>query len=178
MINTIYIYFLHVGNEVPFYVGKTNNPRTRQTNHKRKKNNRNIKLEILDEVREDEWKFWECYWIEQFKQWGFKLENGNKGGGGVTKHSPQSKLKFSQSLKGRIVSDEWKRKNSLSSLLTNTSGPVYQFDKQNNFIKIWDAACLAEDYYNPGDRRKRDNIRACIRGRQKTAYGFIWKETY
>jgi len=178
MINTIHIYFLHNGDNIPFYVGKTNNVRTRQTNHRGKKKNQNIKLEILDEVREDEWKFWECYWIEQFKQWGFKLENGNKGGGGVTNHTLQSKLKFSQSLKGRVMSEEWKRKNSLNSLLTNTSGPVYQFDKQNNFIKKWDAACLAEDHYNPGDRRKRDNIRACIRGKQKTAYGFIWKETY
>jgi hypothetical protein len=52
---------------------------------------------------------------------------------------------------------------------------VLQLDKHNNLIKQWKAACVAEDYFNPGDRRRRDNIRACIRGEQKTAYGFIWK---
>jgi hypothetical protein len=178
MINIISIYFLHVGDGIPFYVGKTNNPRTRQTNHRSNNNNPNIILEVIDEVELSEWKYWECYWIEQFKHWGFKLKNGNNGGGGITNHTFESRLKSSKSLKGRIMNEDWKRKNSLSSLLTNTSGPVYQYDKQNNFIQTWEAACLAEDQYNPGDRRKRDNIRACIRGKQKTAYGFIWKENY
>ena len=93
MINTIHIYFLHNGDNIPFYVGKTNNVRTRQTNHRGKKKNQNIKLEILDEVREDEWKLWECYWIEQFKQWGFKLENKNNGGGGPSYWTDELKKK-------------------------------------------------------------------------------------
>ena len=176
MINTVYIYFLHKGNNIPFYVGKTKDIKVRQTNHRNKKNDQSIKLEVLDEVQENEWKYWECYWIEQFKQWGFDLKNGNRGGGGVTQHSLKSKLKTSSTLKGRTVTEEWRQKISQNTKLANISGPVYQYDKQENFIKKWDAACLAEDFYNPGDRRKRDNIRACVRGKQKTAYGFLWKE--
>jgi len=176
MIHTVYIYFLHIGDGVPFYIGKTKDPKTRQRNHKRKKNNKNIKLEVLDEIEEKTWKYWERYWIGQFKQWGFILTNKNNGGGGTTHHTFESKSKTSQSLKGRKVGKEWAQKISKSNLLINTSGPIYQYDKQNNFIQTWQAACLAEDHYNPGDRRRRDNIRACIRGKQKTAYGFVWKE--
>ncbi len=40
-------------------------------------------IEIIDIVNEDEWEFWECYWIAQFKAWGFNLTNGTIGGDGI-----------------------------------------------------------------------------------------------
>lgn len=40
-------------------------------------------IEVIDIVHEDEWEFWECYWIAQFKAWGFKLTNGTIGGDGI-----------------------------------------------------------------------------------------------
>ena len=42
---------------------------------------------LLDEVEENNWEFWERYWIQQFKQWGFNLSNKNNGGGGPLTHS-------------------------------------------------------------------------------------------
>lgn len=50
--------------------------------------------------------------------------------------------------------------------------PVLQFDLQNNFIKEWESAKEASISIG---RPKSDDIGACCRGRQKTAFGFIWK---
>ena len=49
---------------------------------------------------------------------------------------------------------------------------VHQYDKDGVFIKTWSSVKVAELYYSkdPG----KDNISACARGRQKTAYGYIW----
>jgi hypothetical protein len=40
-------------------------------------------INLIDEVKESEWEFWEIYWISQFKSWGFKLTNKTDGGEGV-----------------------------------------------------------------------------------------------
>jgi len=78
--NMTHIYILE-RDEVPFYVGKTKDTRRRLNKHRIDKG-RNINLVIIDEINEN-WRFWEKYWIEQFQQWGFILENKNSGGGGL-----------------------------------------------------------------------------------------------
>jgi hypothetical protein len=60
------IYYLHYGDNVPIYVGKSNRIQGRIPSH-RKKFGSDIVIEILDDVSLHEWKFWECFWIEQFK---------------------------------------------------------------------------------------------------------------
>lgn len=85
--NKAFIYYLE-NNKVIFYIGKTKNPRSREADWKREFGEE-IKLFILDEVEEYEWKIWEMYWISQFKTWGFKLINQNKGGGGPHKHTDE-----------------------------------------------------------------------------------------
>jgi group I intron endonuclease len=50
--------------------------------------------------------------------------------------------------------------------------PIHQYDLQGNFIKEWINAIEAELFYN---KKGGDNIRACVRGKQKTAYGYVWK---
>jgi hypothetical protein len=80
------------------YVGKTVNPKQRRHNHSNvardkgtykrnwinqlKQNKLRPVFEIVDEVQED-WKFWERYWIQQFKVWGFSLTNATLGGEGL-----------------------------------------------------------------------------------------------
>lgn len=44
------------------------------------------KIDEIDIVPYDEWKFWEKYWISQFLTWGFKLTNKTEGGEGYTTH--------------------------------------------------------------------------------------------
>lgn len=78
------------------YVGKTNNIQKRYLHHLKvfRKNHKDqwvksliVKnkvpvIEILDEVNELEWRFWEQYWISQIKSWGFNLTNQTNGGEG------------------------------------------------------------------------------------------------
>lgn len=77
------IYLLEKDN-IPFYIGKSTSSKKRLWFHKQAFGE-NINRIVIDKVNKDEWKFWECYWIEQFTQWGFDLKNKNKGGGGPTK---------------------------------------------------------------------------------------------
>ncbi len=82
------------------YIGKANNPITRLeyghlSNSSLKtstiKNNwikslqkKNLKpiLEIIDEIAENEWRFWEPHYISLYKSWGFSLTNDPKCPGG------------------------------------------------------------------------------------------------
>ena len=94
------IYYLHNGNDIPFYVGKTINLKARLRGHK-KIYGSHIQLEIIDKVDTTKWVFWEKYWISQFKTWGFELTNANNGGGGVAFCTPNHKQKISQAQKGK-----------------------------------------------------------------------------
>ncbi|MDC3250316.1 NUMOD1 domain-containing DNA-binding protein [bacterium] len=112
-----YIYYLHRGDNIPFYVGKTINKGLRKAEH-RWKNKGNCKPEfvIVDEIPTEEWIFWEKYWVSQIKTWGFELENKTQGGGGVAFKTPESRKKQSQSLMGHIISDKTKEKMRQSAL--------------------------------------------------------------
>lgn len=107
-----YIYFLEK-NHIPFYVGKTKYPTKRKHKHYQIYGN-DIKLFILDEIEDEYWKYWESYWIEQFKCWGFNLLNKNKGGGGPEKYTNEQKQKMCKSRKvgtGEKISKTLKNNN-------------------------------------------------------------------
>jgi len=180
------IYFIHNGDNTPFYIGKSNRPQGR-VGHHRKNFGENITLEIIDKVPLNEWKFWETYWIEQFKSWGFDLKNKNKGGGGATKQNFSSQrnkkiakanMGMSKSHKGKPLSEEHKAaiKKTRGFLkdreVTWLSQPVLQYDLDGNFIKEF--ASQTEAQYIMG-KPNSDGIGACCRGNQKTAYGYKWK---
>ena len=110
----IYIYFLSK-NDIPFYIGKSNNPVRRKHKHYTTYGT-GVKLEIIDSCDNDKqtWKSLESYWIDQFTQWGFKLENKNKGGGGPTNYNEESKQKMSKPRKegtGLKISNTLKNNN-------------------------------------------------------------------
>lgn len=108
---TTFIYTLSEpgDNGVVRYVGKSGDPGFRlEKGHKKEKGNSHKNhwlksllkqglepvLEILDEVPENEWRFWEMYYISLVKSWGFNLVNDPKllGGEGWSKgHSPWNK---------------------------------------------------------------------------------------
>ena len=91
--------------------------------------------------------------------------------------SDEKRKKMSNAQKGKIVSDESKRKNSeahqeICMLGNNPNAkPVDQYDKIGKFIKHYD--CAQSAYLETGI--SADGINACCRGEQKTAGGFIWK---
>ena len=97
---TTHIYYLE-REGMPFYIGKTNKPSNRQNSHRAKRKDFTLNLYILDEVPVNEWKYWESFYISLFKNWGFRLENKNDGGGGMTYQSPLTRIKISNKTKGK-----------------------------------------------------------------------------
>lgn len=179
------IYYLHKGDNIPFYVGKSNNPKWRISPHK-KTFGKNIILEELDNVPLDEWKFWECFWIEQFKIWGYSLQNKNKGGNGtdVNPNFPPSrganisKANTGKKMahKGKPLSEEHKEKIKQTRQFLKTreitwlQTPVLQYDLEGNFIQEFGS--LREAQYIM-KKPKGKGISAVCNGTQKTAYPII-----
>lgn len=180
------IYYLYDKDGIPFYVGKTNHINDRKYKHKRKYGF-DITMEILEEVETSSWRFWEAYYISLFKSWGFKLTNQNNGGGGLTtvNFSKDRNIKISMANKGktspnknRSLTEEHKAKikakrgHLLGRKNTWQSHPVIQYDLEGNIVQEWESQMAAQIAFN---KPKSDGIGAVCRGKQKTAYGFIWK---
>jgi hypothetical protein len=113
MMTFIYTLSDPITNEIR-YVGKTKNPSDRLKGHIKEsykkntyknnwvnglitKNNTPI-MEIIDEVEEN-WQFWESFYIYLFKSWGFNLTNMTDGGEGVSFCSNIIRKKISDRLK-------------------------------------------------------------------------------
>lgn len=117
MESKVYIYTLeHPVTGVIRYVGKTINPKSRLKGHmwgcgakirsksqswiySIKKDGLKPVMKILDEVTESTWSDAEMYWIEQFRQWGFKLYNEVAGGYGAPgrKHTEEQRKLMTES---------------------------------------------------------------------------------
>jgi hypothetical protein len=200
------IYILEKNN-IPFYIGKAKDIIRRKCVHK-KTYGLDIQLYVIDEV--EDWKFWECYWIEQFKCWGFKLENKNNGGGGPSIYTEEQKQKMrkprkegtgekiSKTIKERnhsqYYTEEVKQKISKGNKILKPfskqhihnmgiakrkqAKPVLQYDLQDNFIKEWESKGQAALYIKEQTGKTSNlssQIKDCILGKQKTAFGYKWK---
>jgi hypothetical protein len=186
------IYYLHRGDNIPFYVGKSKRYLERFENHKQTFGF-NIKIKIISEVKD--WRRWEQYYIQKYKDLGYKLENKNKGGGGADRVSQETKDKIknhptrgkkiskslkgkSTRLKGRKLTEEHKAKikakrgHLKGRANTWFAKPVLQYDLDGNFIKEFGSQTEAQ--YIMG-KPSSDGVGACCRGNQKSAYGFKWK---
>jgi len=189
----IKIYYLHINN-IPFYIGETSQSLNNRLSHHRRKLGSNIQIELLDEI--EDWRFWEAYWIEQFRQWGFNLINKNKGGGGcekgISKHTFESRNKIRFSKKGKSLSNETKLKQSISNKgISRNRGNsyakgykhtpesiknigekrkkiIYQLDKNNNIIREWPSIKEASQTLNI----QSSDINNCCKGYNKTAGGY------
>jgi group I intron endonuclease len=112
------------------YIGKSNNPKRRYTNHLAFKSNnhkscwilslkaKGLKpiLEILDEVPEEEWEFWERHYISLFKSWGFKLTNSTEGGDSGNGAKGENHYNF-----GKSMSEETREKIKQTKLGSKAS---------------------------------------------------------
>lgn len=197
--NNVFIYYLHKGDNIPFYIGKTKNLQTRLREHKYTKGN--CFIEVLEEVSINEWIEKEKFYINKYKTLGYILLNQNDGGGGsiigTIKHTEESKeklrqsrlgkklnkktkqkiytnirnQKISQSLKNRKFSKEHLEKLSQVKLnkTSNNTKSICQFTLDGTFLKEWSSITEAKKYLGKGD------IQGCVLGKQKTAGGYIWK---
>ena len=117
------------------YIGKTKE--SREKNH-RKTYGFQIKYTFIDEIHSlnrKDWKPLECFWIEQFKQWGFEILNKNKGGGGPEFHSEYTK----NEMKGKPKPKGFGENHSkLLKGITKPEGFGYKLSKINEkaFLKF------------------------------------------
>ena len=182
----IAIYFLEK-NQIPFYIGKTRMKLNHRLSHHKLKFGEGIDIKLLEETLENEWKEAESYWIGQFRQWGFKLENKNNGGGGrkthltsketrekIGKNQPKKKKPCSLERAQRIsLANKGHQRNKGKKYNCTTYKPVLQYDLEGNFIKKWNSVKEILTYL---DRpHTAQSIYRCVRGEYKKAYGFKWK---
>jgi hypothetical protein len=190
-------------NGVPFYVGKTlQEIKERFHTHGIKKENSEI-IEI-DCVDDKEWRFWESWYIELFKVWGFGLENKNSGGGGRGPgwvSLPERGIKISKTLKERnhsqYYTDEVRQKMSIpqkgkskpftkehkeniSKANLESKGKVVEcYGLDGKFIKEFNCLREAKIWITEEKSIYSPNIdkqiKDCCNGRQKTCHGYKFK---
>jgi len=98
--------------------------------------------------------------------------------------SQETRDKISLKAKGRKASDQTKSKMSLAHKKNKTGSwleskdhkngrafKVYQYSLDGVFLKEWECAQYAVKFYN----MNKTGITDCLKGRQKSAKGYIWK---
>jgi hypothetical protein len=189
------------------YIGKTKTTRYRA--HKKQFGDQiyYCYIDKINSLDKKDWEPLETYWIEQFRQWDFDIQNKNKGGGGPVSHSNIIKAQMSIKRKGKNFNQSWRNKISQSkkgckiwsegltfseehkykisqskkgistpssSYINNKNNikPIYQYDKNMNFIREWSSAIEAAKFYGVNS----NSIRHCCNNKTKTSCGFVWKD--
>jgi hypothetical protein len=183
---TTIIYYLHKGDDIPFYIGKTNNIYNRKYIHK-KTFGSETEMFILEKVDINGWRTSEQYWISQFRTWGFELVNKNNGGGGLTTcdFGPERGEKISISSKGKSKCHKGRsltqdHKDKIKAKRGHLKGrkndwsmrSIIQFTLEGKFVREWESQSQAQLHFG---KPNSDGVGTCCRGEQKTAYGFKWK---
>jgi len=223
----IYLVTNCYGDPNKVYIGKekSNQSIGRENTHKIKFSNE-INFCYIDKTQgwdKKDWKPLECFWIEQFRQWGFELQNKNKGGGGpdfftssqkelISKNktgnlyklkklnldlvvklyetksiqeicnelnitfSPLKKYLIKNELyiknKNRKGKTQTQKENMSQIMMGKNNKKVYQFSIDgkllNNYPSLTEASIIFNKPY------MIEGISDCCKGKQKTAYGFIW----
>jgi len=146
-ITKIYLVENCYGDPNKVYIGKTKN--SRQYPHIKTfgKYVTYIYIDEINSLDRKDWKPLECYWIEQFRAWGFEVMNKNKGGSGPefrtdkdnkiigdkNRHSKPKGFgkKISIALKGRKLIRNWKpNKEHIMKIIESNSKPKSKLTKK------------------------------------------------
>ena len=127
-------------------------------------NDNQVASEILDK--------WEKYYICKYDTFenGYNLTLGGLGARGYI-WTEESKGKSSDSRKGIPLSEETKRKISISSMGKTTSKPILQYNKDNEYINEFISATSASKITGISRTAIKNNL-CCY---SKSAGGYIWK---
>jgi hypothetical protein len=204
MITHIYLIENIEENSNKVYIGKTkdSNKHNRKYTHKQTYG-KQISFTIIDSVKSlnrKDWRLLESYWIEQFRQWGFKLDNKNKGGGGPEYYSSEIKDKMSKALIGQKRSQETRNKMSKASIGRKKSQEhrdkiknriisqkqidnirkakckaVIQYDKQGNYINEFSSLIEAANILKVNYQNLSQHTRG-YKGCNKTIGGYVFKQ--
>jgi group I intron endonuclease len=153
----------------------------------------NHQHDIIEECNVDQLNEREIFWGDYYDVLG---KNGlvcrlGEGNGYYSEETKQKMRKPKPEGYGDAISKNKERKQAISLSLKNkpkpegfgnklskpkpaNNKPINQYDKQGNFIKEWVSIKEAETFYRPKPVLQ-DNIGACCRGLQNSAYGFVWK---
>ena len=149
------------------------------------------KFEIIEKCNIDDLIKKENYWKDYYNSINDGLNCRKDGKFGYD--SEETKLLKSKSKLGnnyayghikskntkKLIGDKMKNHPSLKDkhrcdkIKKFKSKPVLQYDLEGNFIREWNSAKeAAVTLYN---KINGSDINACCRGKQKTAYGYIWR---
>jgi hypothetical protein len=181
------------------YIGKTKHKlNVRLSQHISDKNSKTYKFKwisqlkkleltpdiiLIEEVDEHSWKEKETMYIELFKSLGYKLTNTSKGGegGGAIghKHTKEFKVRQSEMMKKRNK-EKPLSKDFYNQLASRKKKPIIKFGKDNSLLCEYESAFdAAIDISNSSDKKVNKNIAnaitASLKGRSKSAHGFVWK---
>jgi predicted GIY-YIG superfamily endonuclease len=186
-------------NGIPFYIGKTiQEIKDRYYTHGNRKTNSEI-IEI-DCVNDNEWRFWESWYIELYKSWGFELENKNNGGGGrgpgwisppernakikasMKNHSQhyteEVRQRISEKNKGRARPFTEEHQQNMLIAKRKQAKPLLMFDLNDNLVREWESKGQAAEWIKETTGKTSNittQIKDCCLGKQKTAFKFKWK---
>lgn len=194
------IYYLHMGDNIPFYIGKTINinNNARLNAHKDLLKVSILFLEEIDIVPTKEWKFWEKYYISLFKSWGFNLTNKNNGGGGCITHnvSESARKRIGNAHRGKSKSFSESHLKNLKQSLKGKKAPPSQGPNISKVLKgrkvTWDTsanppkkAVLQYDLkwnfikrwesITEANKALKCDVGGFLKNKQKTAGGSYWK---
>lgn len=156
----------------------------------------NFVVEQIYECDNDELSSYEIQFIDKFNTYsnGYNATKGGDGSilfdynlilelyqKGMSMKQVAAKVSCSVDTVSKVVHINNIPVNKIISGSCKNPVRIQQFDLQNNFVKEWDSIAEAVHWlvdngyaktYNGGVRQK---ISLCVRGKQKTAYKFIWR---
>lgn len=177
------------------YIGKTKNElnlrlyshlKEKQKCHrfywlqKLKEANQKPIIELVDIVPENEWVFWEKYYISLFKSWGFNLVNSTEGGEGIEgyNHSEETKERLSNINLGKKHSEETKTKLrnkkmpqiAKEAIAKKLSLPIVQLTLNGKFVREWNSSREATRQLNI----KIGALSDCLNKKTQSCNDYIW----
>jgi hypothetical protein len=118
--------------------------------------------------------YWKQYYLDKLGWSGVLFCKIYDVGGGYLPDEVKQKISQSNMGKSRPKTKEWAVKlGGKGTPRIALQKPIIQYNLEGEIIKEWNSASEAELFI--AGNKDKDNIRSCIRGRQKTAYGYVWK---
>jgi hypothetical protein len=177
MITKIYLVENCYGDPNKIYIGKTKN--SRKNDHKKTYGDQIIYtcIDEIESLDRKDWKPLESYWIEQFYQWGFNVQNKNKGGNGPEYHTKETCGKISQGNIGKLKPGVSEKTKGISKIKPPGVGKKIQVSKKLYFEnnehywgdKISSSMIGKQNRLNTTQpQSQKDKVREALIGRPKS----------